>query len=98
MTMFARMLATRVVAVLALVFAAATFSSLPARAAEVEAHVISATNAYTGPGGAYPIAFTIPANGIVMVIGCNQDYSWCQGRYQNQIGWIVGSQLVANQG
>jgi uncharacterized protein YraI len=74
---------------------------LLAVAALLAASAAWAGNAYTqgdihlraGPSSEYPLVITIPANSLLQVNGCLDDFTWCDVDWEGNRGWVYGNYL-----
>jgi uncharacterized protein YraI len=51
------------------------------------------TNLREGPGANYPVVASVRGGSDVEVLGCLQDFSWCETLVENERGWISSRRL-----
>lgn len=61
-----------------------------AAAAQAEGQVIEDTALFAGPGEDYPVVEELDAGDTLVVLGCLEDYSWCDAVVAGQRGWVDG--------
>ncbi len=60
----------------------------------VQARAVVTLNARLGPSTQNPVAYVIPANGLVTIPECLVGYSWCRVIYLGQSAWASASYLA----
>lgn len=73
---------------------AAFVCSLPAAALAQEAYTNRTANVRAGPDRSYPIVAQLPPGVGLQVIGCIDDYSWCDVVFDDNRGWVYAGSLV----
>ena len=78
--------------------AAALLTGVPAFAQTATTVTVATDlNLRVGPGPAYEIVDTIPADTSIEISGCLTDQDWCQVNYEDQTGWVYGAYLIAGE-
>lgn len=67
----------------------APMAAVPGMAQANQARLTSDLNARTGPDNGNPVAFVMPRNATVTVLGCTPDRIWCQVQYGGRTGWAA---------
>ncbi|MCC6735967.1 MAG: DUF1236 domain-containing protein [Bauldia sp.] len=58
------------------------------------ATVVTDLNLRAGPGPAYPVIVTIPANAVINVHGCEAALTWCDVDWNGNRGWSYAAYLT----
>ena len=78
---------------IATAIAALALCGLPALASAEEAYTVRGVNLRAGPDVGYPRVEYVPAGEPVDVVGCLEDYSWCDVIAADERGWIAADFL-----
>ena len=82
---FSNLLLALVVAVLA----------TPAAAQEEpNGYPITDVNLRAGPGTEYPVLVTVPTDAPITILGCLEDYTWCDTIFEENRGWMSSIYLA----
>ena len=73
---------------------AAFVCSLPAAALAQEAYTNRTANVRAGPDRSYPVVAQLPPGAGLQVMGCIDDYSWCDVVFGDNRGWVYAGSLV----
>ena len=57
------------------------------------ASVTANLNQRAGPDTRYPVVVVVPAGSQVTLFGCLSDYSWCDGDFRGNRGWMISRYL-----
>ncbi|MGH8712410.1 MAG: SH3 domain-containing protein, partial [Casimicrobiaceae bacterium] len=68
--------------------------AIPAIALAQEAYTSRTSNVRAGPDRSYPVVATLPPGAGLQVMGCIEDYSWCDVVFADNRGWIYAGSLV----
>ena len=63
-------------------------SSPPAHAQDPNAYLLTNVNLRAGPGTEYPVIITVPNRAQIEILGCLEDYRWCDIVFEDQRGWM----------
>jgi len=55
---------------------------------EPNAYPITDVNLRAGPGTEYPVLVTVPTDAPITILGCLEDYAWCDTIFEEQRGWM----------
>jgi uncharacterized protein YraI len=77
-----------VVAVVVAGAAGATLSPSAAHAQDPNAYLLTNVNLRAGPGTEYPVIITVPNRAQIAILGCLEDYNWCDIAFEDQRGWM----------
>ncbi|MGK2922523.1 MAG: SH3 domain-containing protein, partial [Methyloceanibacter sp.] len=55
---------------------------------EPNGYPITNVNLRAGPGTEYPVLVTVPTDAPVTILGCLEDYTWCDTIFEDQRGWM----------
>ena len=55
---------------------------------------IADVNLRAGPGTDYPVILTVPADAPITILGCLEDYTWCDTLYEDSRGWMSSVYLA----
>lgn len=72
---------------------AAFLCSIPAAALAQEAYTNRAANVRAGPDRTYPVVGQLPPGAGLQVMGCIDDYSWCDVVFGDNRGWVYAGSL-----
>jgi uncharacterized protein YraI len=68
--------------------------ALPVAAMAQQAFTTRTVNVRAGPDNAYPVVAQLGGGAPVQVMGCLDDWSWCDVLYADLRGWIYGPYLT----
>lgn len=74
-----------------------TFGVLATPAAaqdEPNAYPVTDVNLRAGPGTKYPVLVTVPTDAPVTILGCLEDYTWCDTIFEDHRGWMSSIYLA----
>ncbi len=74
---------------------AAFLVAIPAVALAQEAYTSRTANVRAGPDASYPVVAVLPPGAGLQVMGCIDDYSWCDAVFAGNRGWIYAGSLVS---
>jgi len=60
----------------------------PAVAQEPNGYPITDVNLRAGPGTQYPILVTVQSDAPITILGCLEDYTWCDTIFEQHRGWM----------
>jgi uncharacterized protein YraI len=63
-------------------------------AEEPNGYPIADVNLRAGPGTDYPVLLTVPADAPITILGCLEDYTWCDTVYEDSRGWMSSVYLA----
>jgi uncharacterized protein YraI len=72
---------------------AAFLCSIPAAALAQEAYTNRTANVRAGPDPTYPVVAQLPPAAGLQVMGCIDDYSWCDVVFGDNRGWVYAGSL-----
>ncbi|MCW5715171.1 MAG: DUF1236 domain-containing protein [Bauldia sp.] len=79
----------------ATLLAAVSFPTISvAQSVTATATVVVDLNLRAGPGPAYPVITTIPANAAVNIYGCDAALAWCDIDWNGNRGWSYSAYLI----
>jgi len=55
---------------------------------EPNGYPISDVNLRAGPGTEYPVLVTVPTDAPITILGCLEDFAWCDTIFEEQRGWM----------
>jgi len=67
--------------------------AIPAAAAAQDAYTARPANIRAGPDRSYPLVARLPAGAPLQVMGCLDDWSWCDVIFADNRGWAYGPSL-----
>lgn len=67
--------------------------ALPGYAVAQTATSTADVNMRAGPGTRFPVVTTIPENRDVTLLGCEQNFNWCDVSWANNRGWVFADYL-----
>ncbi len=59
-----------------------------AAAREPNGYPIADVNLRAGPGTKYPVLVTVPTDAPITILGCLEDYTWCDTTFEESRGWM----------
>jgi uncharacterized protein YraI len=68
--------------------------ALSAVAASQNAYTTQSTDVYAGPDDSYPPVDELAADAPVQVMGCLDDWSWCDVAYGDDRGWVYAPDVI----
>ena len=69
----------------------------PAMAQDVDepnGYPITDVNLRAGPGTDYPVLVTVPQDAPITILGCLEDYEWCDTIFEERRGWMSAVYLA----
>ena len=72
---------------------AAVWLALPVAAAAQEAYTTRTANVRAGPDASYPVVAQLAPGYPVQVMGCLDDYRWCDVVFADNRGWLYAGNL-----
>jgi len=72
---------------------AAFLCAIPAAALAQEAYTNRTANVRAGPDRTYPVVGQLPPGAGLQVMGCIDDYSWCDVVFGDNRGWVYAGSL-----
>lgn len=72
---------------------AAFLCAIPSVALAQEAYTSRTANVRAGPDRTYPVVAQLPPGVALQVMGCIDDYSWCDVVFGDNRGWIYAGSL-----
>jgi uncharacterized protein YraI len=61
---------------------------------EPNGYPITDVNLRAGPGTEYPVLVTAPADAPITILGCLEDYTWCDTIFEQYRGWMSSIYLA----
>src|SRR5680860_1686681 len=61
---------------------------------EPNGYPISDVNLRAGPGTEYPVLVTVPTDAPITILGCLEDYTWCDTIFEENRGWMSSIYLA----
>ncbi len=61
---------------------------------EPNGYPITDVNLRAGPGTEYPVLVTVPTDAPITILGCLEDYTWCDTIFEEQRGWMSSIYLA----
>ena len=55
---------------------------------EPNGYAITDVNLRAGPGTEYPVLLTVPTDAPITILGCLEDYTWCDTTFEDRRGWM----------
>ena len=55
---------------------------------ELNGYPITDVNLRAGPGTEYPLLVTVPTDAPITILGCLEDYTWCDTIFEQYRGWM----------
>jgi uncharacterized protein YraI len=55
---------------------------------EPNGYPIADVNLRAGPGTEYPVLVTVPTDAPITILGCLEDYMWCDTIFEDRRGWM----------
>jgi uncharacterized protein YraI len=55
---------------------------------EPNGYPITDVNLRAGPGTEYPVLLTVPTDAPITILGCLEDYTWCDTTFEDRRGWM----------
>jgi uncharacterized protein YraI len=55
---------------------------------EPNGYPITDVNLRAGPGTEYPVLVTVPTEAPITILGCLEDYTWCDTAFEDYRGWM----------
>ncbi len=75
--------------------AAVALFAIPASSATAEIALVTGDlNMRAGPGTRYPVVTVLPRGSQIEVVGCLENYSWCDAIGPGARGWVSGRYLA----
>src|SRR5680860_376416 len=61
---------------------------------EPNGYPITDVNLRAGPGTEYPVLVTVPTDAPITILGCLEDYTWCDTIFEENRGWMSSIYLA----
>ena len=61
---------------------------------ELNGYPITDVNLRAGPGTEYPVLVTVPTDAPITILGCLEDYTWCDTIFEQHRGWMSSIYLA----
>jgi len=71
-----------------LALAAGALATSASAQEEPNGYPIADVNLRAGPGTEYPVLVTVPTDAPITILGCLEDYTWCDTIFEDQRGWM----------